>query len=130
MAINRYLLDSDILIEHLRGRQQAASYILTLKSQGELLVSAVTVAELFAGVRQEGDKDAIDALLRLARIIPVDEPIAIQGGLYRQRYGKTHGTGLMDALIAATAEEVGANLVTFNRRHFPMIADLQVPYQR
>lgn len=130
MALDRYILDSDILIEHLRGRLQARSYITDLKSKGDLLASAITVAELFAGARYEGEKDAIGALLRLVRIIPVDETIAIKGGLYRQQYGNSHGTGLMDALIAATAEAMGANLVTFNRRHFPMIADLQVPYER
>lgn len=130
MGIERYLLDSDLLIEHLRGRQQAKAYILTLQSQGKLLVSAITVAELFAGARREGDKEAIDDLLLLARIIPVDETIAEQGGLYRQQYGQSHGTGLMDALIAATAETEGATFVTFNQRHFPMIANLQVPYER
>jgi predicted nucleic acid-binding protein len=130
MAIIRYLLDSNVLIEHLRGRQQAMSFLSTLKSAGELYVSAITVAELYAGVRDGRDKDAIDALLRLLRIIPVDQTIAEQGGLYRQQYGRSDGTGLTDALIAATAEELGANLVTFNQRHFPMIADLQVPYER
>ncbi len=130
MGIDRYLLDSDVLIEHLRGRHQAKSHILTLKSQGELLVSAITVAELFAGARHEADKETIEALLQLARIIPVNESIARQGGHYRQQFGRSHGTGLMDALIAATSESEGAKLVTFNRRHFPMIANLQVPYQR
>lgn len=130
MAIDRYLLDSDILIEHLRGRQQASSYITNLKSKGNLLVSAITVAELFAGARYEREKNAIEALLHVVKIIPIDKTIATQGGLYRLQYGKSHGTGLMDALIAATAEVVGANLVTFNRRHFPMIANLQVPYER
>lgn len=130
MGVERFLLDSDVLIDHLRGREQARAYILTLKSEGELLVSAITVAELFAGARHKGEKEAIDALLRLTRIIAVDETIARQGGHYRQQYGKSHGTGLMDALIAATGENERANLVTFNRRHFPMIADLQVPYER
>jgi predicted nucleic acid-binding protein len=130
MGIDRYLLDSDVIIEHLRGRHQAKSFILALKFQGELLVSAITVAELFAGARHDPDKEAIEALLQLARIIPVNESIARQGGHYRQQFGRSHGTGLMDALIAATSESEGAKLVTFNRRHFPMIANLQVPYER
>ena len=52
------------------------------------------------------------------------------GGLYRRDYGRSHGTGLADALIAATSEENGADLVTFNRRHFPMVSRLVVPYER
>lgn len=130
MIIDRYLLDSDILIEHLRGRLQASTYITNLKSVGDLLVSAITVAELYAGARHEQEKDAIDSLLHLVKIIPVDETIAIKGGPYHLQYGKSHGTGLMDALIAATAEQIEATLITFNKRHFPMITNLQVPYQR
>lgn len=130
MIIDRYLLDSDILIEHLRGRLQASTYITNLKSEGDLLVLAITVAELYAGARHEREKDAIDSLLHLVKIIPVDETIAIKGGLYRLQYGKSHGTGLMDALIAATAEQIEATLITFNQRHYPMLPNLIVPYQR
>lgn len=35
-----------------------------------------------------------------------------------------------DALMAATSEEKGAVLVTFNRRHFPMVSRITVPYDR
>jgi predicted nucleic acid-binding protein len=36
--------------------------------------------------------------------------------------------GLADALIAASAEAAGATLVTLNRRHFPMLAEVLAPY--
>jgi len=36
----------------------------------------------------------------------------------------------VDTLIAASAEENGADLVTFNRRHFPMVSGITVPYER
>ncbi len=124
----RYLLDTDILIEYIRGQGRAIAYIDEL--DGDLLVSAATVAELYAGVRNSAEQQRMDDFLSAMLFIPVDQVIAKQGGLYRQKYGKSHGTGLVDALIAATADSVGANLVTFNRRHFPMIADLQIPYQR
>ena len=125
---NRYLLDSDILIEYIRARGQAIEYVDNL--EGDLLVSAVTVAELYAGARNDDEQQRLDDLFLAMFIIPVDQTIAKQGGRYRYQYAKSHGTGLMDALIAATAEIVSASLVTFNRRHFPMIANLQVPYQR
>ncbi len=130
MAINRYLLDSDILIEHLRGKQQALQSIAELNVEGELLVSVITVAELFTGVRNERDEKAINSLLHLARIIPIDEPIARRGGMIRNQYQQSHGMSLADALIAATIEAEEATLVTFNQRHFPMITNLLVPYTR
>ncbi len=125
---NRYLLDTDILIEYIRGQGQAIAYIDEL--DGDLLVSATTVGALYAGVRNTAEQQRMDDFLSAMLLIPVDQAIAKQGGLYRQQYGISHGTGLVDALIAASADIVGATLVTFNRRHFPMTADLQVPYQR
>lgn len=60
----------------------------------------------------------------------LDASIAVTGGLYRRDYGKRHGTGLADALIASTAEARQATLVTLNAKHFPMLTELLVPYQR
>ena len=125
---NRYLLDSDILIEYIRGQERAIAFVDEL--DGDLLVSAITVAELYAGARNNDEQQRLAEFLAAMLFIPVDQAVAKQGGLYRQQYSKSHGTGLMDAHIAATADIVEARLVTFNRRHFPMIADLIIPYER
>ena len=55
---------------------------------------------------------------------------AVRGGLFRRDYGKSHGVGLADALIAATAELAQATLVTLNAKHFPMLPTVLVPYQK
>ena len=47
-----------------------------------------------------------------------------------ENYGKSHNTGLADAIIAASAEIRQAHLVTFNRKHFPMLTNLIVPYPK
>ncbi len=55
--------------------------------------------------------------------------MAADGGLLRRDYGKSHGVGLADALVAATAEMPGLELVTLNRKHDPMLASIRVPYR-
>ncbi len=124
---NQYLLDSDILVEYLRNRPQAIDYVDAL--EGNLLISVITVAELIAGARNQVERQSIELFLAALEVIPIDYAIAKQGGLFRQQYKQSHGTGLDDALIAATAELTGATLISFNRRHFPMIANFQVPYE-
>ena len=57
------------------------------------------------------------------------EGIAERGGLFRRDYGRSHGVGAIDAVIAATALGRGAALVTRNAKHFPMVGDLVVPYR-
>ena len=125
---NQYLLDSDILVEYLRNHPQALDYVDTL--EGNLLISVITVAELIAGTRNQAERGSMELFLSALEVVPINYAIARQGGLFRQQYKQSHGTGLDDALIAATAVQSNAQLVTFNRRHFPMIPNLQVPYQR
>jgi len=120
-------IDTDVLIDYLRGQPEAIAYLEGLTDP--LLVSAVTVAELYAGVREGADRKALENFLIPFLVVPVDEAIARQGGLYRRDFGKSHGTGLADALIAATAELRHATLVTLNKKHFPMLTVL-VPYQK
>jgi len=126
--VRHLLVDTDVLIDYLRAVPEAVRY---LEGRSEaLFVSAITVAELFSGVRDGDERTALDAFLSAFEVVPVDPVIAKQGGLLRREHAKRHGTGLADALIAATAEQVNARLVTLNRKHFPMIEDLEVPYRK
>lgn len=126
--MDRLLLDSDVLIDYLRGQADAVAY---LEARTEaLLISVISVAELFAGVRDGRERTVLETFLSAFEIIPLDAEVAVLGGTYRRDYGKSHSTGLADALIAATALQHQARLVTLNRKHFPMMPDLLVPYSK
>ncbi len=124
----RNLLDTDIIIEYLRGSVSAVKYVEGLTE--DLLLSAVTVAELWSGVKGEEEERTLDHFLLAFKIVPIDEAIAKRGGTLRRKYRPGHGTGLADALIAATAEQEEARLITFNVRHYPMLEDVYAPYQK
>lgn len=124
----RLLIDTDVLIDYLRGVPQAITY---LETQAESLVlSAVSVAELYAGVREGPERKALAGFVAAFEVAPVNQAIAERAGLFRRDYGKSHGTGLADALIAATAELQGAIVVTQNRKHFPMLDQVHLPYEK
>lgn len=124
----RYLIDTDVLIEYLRGSEQAAEFLEEL--EGELIISAISVAELFSGARGSEELAALDQFMLAFEVVPVDERLARQGGMIRQEYHTSHGVGLGDALIAASAMQGGVELVTFNRRHYPMVGNVRVPHWR
>ncbi len=122
------LLDTDVAVEYLRGRPEAVAW---LEARGErLLLSVITVAELHAGLRGQEERRRIETFLLGFELVPVSPEIARQGGRYRREYRPSHGTGLADALIAATASARDAPLTTFNTKHFPMLEDVRVPYPR
>jgi len=123
---DRFLFDTDVLIDYLRGADPAVKFLERL--EGDLLVSSITVAELYSGVRSPEEEVALDQFLQAFAVVEVDSSIAKRAGAYRQQFSKSHGTGLADALIAASAEHTQAALVTLNRRHYPMTNRIKVPY--
>lgn len=124
----RLLIDTDVLIDYLRGLPAAGDFLE--EQANALVVSAINVAELFAGAKNGAEHEALRRFLQAFEVVDVDQQIAERGGLIRRDSAPAHGTGLADALIAATAEAVGAALVTLNRKHFPMLQDVLVPYAK
>lgn len=122
------LIDTDVLIDYLRDRAESVTYLESLIPP--LSVSAVTVAELYAGVRDGAERAALDRFIDSFQVVAVDKEIVLRAGIIRRNFGKSHGTGLADAIIAATAEAQQANLVTLNNKHFQMLKDVVVPYQK
>jgi predicted nucleic acid-binding protein len=122
------LIDTDVIIDFLRGRGDAVAYLEDLTEP--LLMSVVTLAELYTGVREGDEREALDTFITAFELVPVDQEIARRGGLFRRDYHKSHNVGLADALIAATAEERQATLVTLNQKHFPMLGRVTVPYRK
>lgn len=123
----KILIDTDVIIDYLRDYKPAIRYLEALPNQ--ILLSAITVAELYAGIRTQDEQNAIENFLNAFEIISVDNAIAQTGGAFRKQYGKSHGTGLADALIAATAIHQHAHLTTLNNRHYPMIKIIK-PYDK
>ena len=123
----RLVVDTDVLVEYLRGRAEAAAFLESRDE--ELIVSALTVAELFAGLRGEDEERTLRRFLAAFRVAAADLRLAEHAGTLRRRWHPSHGTGLADAFVAATAIDLDANLATFNAKHYPMLEAI-VPYRR
>lgn len=124
---DRLLFDTTILVDHLRGNERARRYIKSVPETK--CISVITRAELFAGVFDADEQAKVEALLSVFRVYDVTSRIAEQGGYFKRDFQPSHGTGLADALIAATADVQNARLVTLNVKHFPMLDDVIVPYR-
>ncbi len=126
MSIGRdVLIDTDVLVDFLRGDDRAITYVNEAKDR--LHLSVVVIAELYAGVRPH-ETDFLDELVSVLPSIPVTPQIARSAGLLRNEYAASHGVRLADALIAATAMEEGLDLATRNIKHYPMLPGVAPPY--
>lgn len=127
---NKWLIDSDVLIDYLRGVAESIHFLEKEVETSAFYISAITLAEIYAGIREGKERKLFDKLLQIFEIISVDNNIAQIGGLYRRDFGKSHGVGLADALIAATVEQSNLSLLTLNKKHFPMLKNIVVPYAK
>ena len=126
MAGSILLLDTDV--DFLRGYSKAVAFVNARSAR--IILSSIVVAELYAGVRGDREQAALEALVSLFRVVPVSGEIAKTGGLYKRDYGKSHGVGLADAILAATAESENAELKTLNTKHYPMLQGLRPAYTK
>jgi predicted nucleic acid-binding protein len=125
---NTMLVDTDVLIDFLRGYNKAVSFIEKFSSQ--IILSPIVVAELYAGVKGVDELAVLDNFISQFRVIPITSKIAKVGGLYKRDFNKSYGVGLADAILAATAENEKAELKTLNVKHYPMISGLKPAYKK
>ncbi len=117
------LVDSDVIIEHLRGREQANALLDSLGDAA--CISVLTRFEILAGMRT-GERHTTRTLLDALPNLPVTEEAANRAGEMARLYRRSHpDISSVDYLIAATVEVHGHELVTLNVRHFPMFPDLE-----
>ncbi len=125
------LVDTDVAIDHFHGHQAAMDYFAETLAAGEVLaISVITLTELASGMRP-GEEARTERLLSLFNVIDINEVIGRQAAAYLRQFRRSHNLELGDALIAATALQTGADLVTRNLKHYPM-TDIRVvaPYER
>lgn len=117
----KYLLDTTVLIEHLRGQQKVTDMIIRLARQGnELGVCCINIAELYAGLSDK-ERTKAEKLTDSLNYYETSKDIAKMAGCYRfdfVRKGITLTTS--DTIVAAIAISYGAILITANIKDYPM----------
>lgn len=122
----RVVLDTSVLIDHLRASAPAAEYLASLKEPPSC--SEISRIEVLQGLRS-AERRAAGKLFALIDWVPITEIVAQRAGELGRRWRRSHpGIGVADLAIAATAEQIEATVATCNLKHFPMFSDLRAPY--
>ena len=119
--------DTDVLIDFLRGRGEAAKRValeLTTRSFG---TTAITAFELRSGARTSNQRKGIDTLLDAMTVLSFGpEEARVAADLRRQLEGQGQGIGMADYMIAAVCIVSDGVLLTRNRRHFERVEGLRL----
>lgn len=118
----KFLLDTDILVDFFHDQEYAKELIVKLADQGSIHTSIVSITELRTGFTSGQAQFFLPRLYKLIRIVKLDSlETAELAGQFRFEYrkkGKMLST--VDTLIGATATIGNYQLVTRNKKDFPM----------
>ncbi|GIK16408.1 MAG: ribonuclease VapC [Planctomycetota bacterium] len=127
----RFLLDTNICIDLIRGRGDRILARLQRRSIGSVGISVVTLAELRYGVEKSSDpprnRVALAHFCAPFDLCPFEHQAAAAYGAIRADLER-RGTpiGPLDTLIAAHALSLNVVLVTNNEREFRRVRGLRV----
>lgn len=114
-----YLLDTTVLIDVSRRRQAAVVWLSgALRGSEQVCISAVSVAEFFAGLHPEHRLEWQNFVDELTHWDVTKDIAMLAGGIRYDLARRGRVIEIPDALIAATAMAYGAQLVTANIRDF------------
>ncbi len=123
-------LDSDILIDFLRGDRETVKTIRRLEEEYELATTSVNLFELYYGAYKTGRSKNIKAVDELASRLEVsavtEKSAKISGKIIAELESDGEVIDFRDALIAAVVIENNAILFTRNVKHFRRVKGLKL----
>jgi predicted nucleic acid-binding protein len=121
------VLDTTVVIDHLRGLPSAVSYVGALSRQPTC--SEITRVEVVRGLRSP-ERNQARRFFALLDWVPMNSVIAQAAGDLGRQWRRSHSAiDTADLVIAATARALGLDVATVNVRHFPMFTGLTPAYQ-
>ncbi len=117
------VLDTNILIDYLIGIEEAERALASFTAPA---ISIISWIEVLAGARDAQDERDLEGFLARFERMEIDGPLARRAARLR----RTHRIKLPDAIVLATAEELGAPLVSRDEKAFAGTTNLLVvPYR-
>lgn len=129
MAGMKYLLDSNIFIELLRGNVDVANSIITA-GEDACAMSVITLYELSYGAfhskHPEREMEKVNTLASIYEVLPLPIPAITYAEIQEELTSKGMRIDNYDLLIATTAIDNNLTLVTDNLKHFKRIDSLNI----
>ena len=125
-----YVLDSDILIDFARGKEEAIGWIQKHRDKGDTLASTwINSCELLRGAYTNGSQKELLAIRSLLSSLYIMLPTMATSELYAQIYSRLKREGIMindfDILIASIATENDSIFVS-NDNGFENVKELKL----
>ena len=119
------ILDTNIIIELFKGNVETKE-LLKKVDEKEFAISIITSMELYYGAINKRELNKIKKFLEKFNLLTINEEISKIALDLTEKYSKSHGLDIPDALIAATSLYYEIPLLTYNKKDFKYIEDLRL----
>lgn len=124
---NPVCIDTDIIIDHLRGRFPGAKIFARVVTEDVPYTTSITRFELFCGANNTREKEIIEECLLGFKILPFDESSSNEAArIYRYLKQKGQLIGMRDILISGIAMAYKLIIATNNIKEFRRIKGLSL----
>lgn len=119
------LCDTNIFISAFNGRQDTIDQLDKI-GLDEIVLSAVTVMELFQGMGNKEELARMKKKIKYYDIVQIDQDISTKAIEFIESFKLSHGLQIPDAIIGATAVIYQIPLYTYNLRDFDFLPNINL----
>jgi predicted nucleic acid-binding protein len=119
------LCDTNIFINAFNGRQDTIDQLDKI-GLDEIVLSAVTVMELFQGMGNKEELARMKKKIKYYDVVQIDEAVSAKAIEFIETYKLSHGLHIPDAIIGATAVIHQIPLYTYNLRDFDFLPNINL----
>jgi tRNA(fMet)-specific endonuclease VapC len=127
----RVVLDTTIIIRHLRGRKDETKLVQKLQEVSSIATTVLNSFELYYGAYKSEDKAknlaTVKGFLSTVDVLDLnDEAAQLAGKIMADLEFRGIALDPRDVLIGSISSKNGCSVVTLNSKHFDRISDLEV----
>ncbi|GAB4401738.1 MAG: hypothetical protein OHK0052_25140 [Anaerolineales bacterium] len=125
------LLDTDVMIDVLRGYEPAIAWLQSIQDE-EIGLPGLVVMELLQGCKNAQEQRKLQKQIKAISVFWATEQDCMRAMTSYAAFHLSHQLGILDSLIGETAIGLGAQLATFNLKHYQALNALRTlqPYPR
>lgn len=112
----QFLIETDVLIDHLVEKENKKSSLEKLMESGICFTTVINSAEIYFSIRNEEEKAAVDALMKAVKVLGFHSRYSLDVHKYSNQVDTVR-----DALICATASINKLMIVTNNTKKFSKV---------
>jgi tRNA(fMet)-specific endonuclease VapC len=126
METRDVLIDTSIIIDHLRKKSKTKSHFYRIVGNHNLFISTITLFELYSGATDKERLKDIKNIIAYVHILPFTSKIAKQAGeIFRSLKKENKLIEFRDLFIGATALAHDLPIMSLNEKHFNRIKELK-----